>query len=64
MNKLEYKGKEILDIDKVKKSIEDTNTNTETLKTKVTSEDITKIVVVTEYPTTEENGVLYIKVES
>ena len=64
MNKIEYNGKEIIDLDKVKQSIEDTKANTEELKTKVSSNDVSKIVICTEYPTTEENGVLYIKIES
>lgn len=66
--KIEFNGKEILDIDAVKQSIEDTNKNTSDIatldSTKVASEEVKKIVVCNEYPTTEENGTLYIKLES
>ena len=65
--KIEFNGKEILDIDAVKQSIEDTNQNTSdsaTLdSTKVASEEVKKIVVCNEYPATEEQDVLYIKLE-
>lgn len=68
MNKIEFNGKEILNIDEVKQAIEDTNQNTEDIETldntKVSSEEVKKIVVCNEYPATEENGTLYIKLES
>ena len=57
MNKIEFKGKKILDIDEVNDAVED-------VKTKVSSTDVKKIVVVTSYPQQEEQDVLYIKVES
>lgn len=65
--KIEFNGKEILDIDAVKQSIEDTNQNTSDIvnldSTKVASEEVKKIVVCNEYPETEEQDVLYIKLE-
>lgn len=65
--KIEFNGKEILDIDAVKQSIEDTNQNTSDIanldSTKVASEEVKKIVVCNEYPATEEQDVLYIKLE-
>ena len=65
--KIEFNGKEILDIDAVKQSIEDTNKNTSDIatldSTKVASEEVKKIVVCNEYPETEEQDVLYIKLE-
>ena len=57
MNKIEYNGKEILDIDKVNQAIEDT-------KNQVFSDQVKRIEIVNDYPETEENGVLYIKLES
>ena len=57
MNKIEYNGKEILDIDKVNQAIEDT-------KKQVSSDQVKRIEIVNDYPETEENGVLYIKLES
>lgn len=57
MNKIEYNGKEILDIDKVNQTIEDT-------KNQVFSDQVKRIEIVNDYPETEENGVLYIKLES
>ena len=66
--KIEFNGNEILDIDKVKQTIEDTNQNTQDISDlkneKVFSETVKEIKVVNEYPATEENGVLYIKLES
>ena len=66
--KIEFNGNEILDIDKVKQAVEDTNQNIQDISglknEKVFSETVKEIKVVTEYPTTEENGVLYIKLES
>lgn len=56
MNKIEYKGKTILDIDAVNNAV----TKTEN---QVSSTTITEIRVVTAYPQVEEQGVLYIKVE-
>ena len=57
MNKIEYNGKEILDIDKVNQTIEDT-------KKQVFSDQVKRIEIVNDYPETEENGVLYIKLDS
>ena len=57
MNKIEYNGKEILDIDKVNQTIEDT-------KNQVFYDQVKRIEIVNDYPETEENGVLYIKLES
>ena len=66
--KIEFNGNEILDIDKVKQAVEDTNQNTQDISNlkneKVSSETVKEINVVNEYPATEENGVLYIKLES
>ena len=66
--KIEFNGNEILDIDKVKQTIEDTNQNTQDISDlkneRVFSETVKEIKVVNEYPATEENGVLYIKLES
>ena len=66
--KIEFNGNEILDIDKVKQAVEDTNQNTQDISDlenkKVFSETVIEIKVVNEYPATEENGVLYIKLES
>ena len=66
--KIEFNGNEILDIDKVKQAVEDTNQNIQDISglknEKVFSETVKEIKVVTEYPTTEENGFLYIKLES
>ena len=66
--KIEFNGNEILDIDKVKQAVEDTNQNTQDISDlkneKVFSEIVKEIKVVNEYPATEENGVLYIKLES
>ena len=56
MNKIEYKGKTILDIDAV-------NTTVTKTEKQVSSDNITEIKVVTAYPQIEEQGVLYIKVE-
>lgn len=68
MNKIEYNGKVVLDIDAVKQAVTDTNTNTASIQTlnntKVSSETVKSIVICTDYPQTEVNGVLYIKVES
>lgn len=55
--KIEYNGKEIINIDDVKEAVEKT-------EKQVSSDEVTKIVVCNEYPTVEENGVLYIKLES
>ena len=67
MNKIEYNGKEIINIDEVKQAIKDTNKNTSDItnldSTKVASEEVKKIVVCNEYPETEEQDVLYIKLE-
>lgn len=67
MNKIEYNGKEIINIDAVKQAIKDTNKNTSDIatldSTKVASEEVKKIVVCNEYPATEEQDVLYIKLE-
>ena len=67
MNKIEYNGKEIINIDEVKQAIKDTNKNTSDIttldSTKVASEEVKKIVVYNEYPATEEQDVLYIKLE-
>jgi hypothetical protein len=57
MNKIEFNGKEILDLDKTKEAIEKT-------EKQVSSDDIKEIKIVTEYPDEEETGVLYIKLES
>ena len=66
--KIEFNGNEILDIDKVKQTIEDTNQNTQDISDlkneKVFFVFFKEIKVVNEYPATEENGVLYIKLES
>jgi len=66
--KIEFNGNEILDIDEVKQAVEDTNQNTQDISDleneKVSSETVKEIKVVSEYPATEENGVLYIKLES
>ena len=68
MNKIEFNGKTILDIDEVTQAISDTNQNTSDIatlsSTKVYSADVKEIKIVTAYPATEENGVLYIKLES
>ena len=78
MNKIEFNGKEILDIDEVNNAISDVsslNTITSTLSSdistldlemdsKVSSNEITEIRVVNDYPQVEEQGVLYIKVQS
>ena len=67
MNKIEYNGKEIINIDEVKQAIKNTNKNTSDIttldSTKVASEEVKKIVVCKEYPATEEQDVLYIKLE-
>lgn len=63
MNKIMFNGKEVLDIDSVK----DKYTKSEVdalIAGDVKSTDITRIAVVTDYPQQEENGVLYIKIES
>jgi len=57
MKKIEFNGKTLLDIDEVEQTIEDT-------KTQVKSNQVTRIEIVQNYPTTEQNGVLYIKLES
>lgn len=64
MNKIEINGKELLNIDEVNTAIRDTNENTVSLRTKVSSDEVTKIKIVNEYPQEEETGVLYIKLES
>jgi len=68
MNKIEFNGKTILDIDEVEQAISDTNQNTSDISnlnnTKVSSSTVKEIRIVNDYPTTEENGVLYIKLES
>jgi len=55
--KIEYNGKELINIDDVKEAVEKT-------EKQVSSDEVTKIVICNEYPTVEENGVLYIKLES
>lgn len=55
--KIEYNGKELIDIDEVKEAVEKT-------EKQVSSDEVTKIVVCNDYPQVEENGVLYIKLES
>lgn len=57
MKKIEFNGKILLDIDEVEQTIEDT-------KTQIKSSQVTRIEIVQDYPTTEQNGVLYIKLES
>ena len=64
MNKIEINGKELLNIDEVNTAIRDTNENTVSLRTKVSSDEVTKIKIVNEYPQEEETGVLYIKLEN
>ena len=57
MKKIEFNGKTILDIDEVEQAVEDT-------RTQVKSDQVTRIEIVQDYPATEQNGVLYIKLES
>lgn len=64
MNKIEFKGKTILDLDEVNQVIEDVNDSDDGLAKKVSSTQVKRIEVVTDYPATEETGVLYIKIES
>ena len=64
MNKIEINGKELLNIDEVNTAVRDTNENTISLRTKVSSDEVTKIQIVNEYPQEEETGVLYIKLEN
>ena len=67
MNKIEYNGKEIINIDEVKQAIKDTNKHNSDIATldsnKVAYEAVKQIVVCNEYPATEEQDVLYIKLE-
>lgn len=55
--KIEYNGKELINIDDVKDAVEKT-------EKQVSSDEVTKIVICNEYPAVEENGVLYIKLEN
>lgn len=68
MNKIEFSGKTIIDLDEVKQAVLDTNQNTSDIttlnNTKVKSDTVKEIKIVNDYPATEENGVLYIKLES
>ena len=64
MNKIEFKGKTILDLDEVNQVVEDVNDTDDGLAKKVSSTQVKRIEVVTDYPATEETGVLYIKIES
>ncbi len=57
MKKIEFNGKTILDIDEVEQAVVDT-------RTQVKSDQVTRIEIVQDYPATEQNGVLYIKLES
>lgn len=57
MNKIEYNGREILDLDAVKETVIKT-------QEQVSSTDVERIEIVDEYPAEEETGVLYIKLES
>lgn len=57
MNRIEFNGKKLLDLDEANNTIEKT-------KKQVSSDEITKICIVNEYPDIEEQGVLYIKLES
>lgn len=57
MNKIEYNGREILDLDAVKEAVIKT-------QEQVSSTDVERIEIVDEYPAQEETGVLYIKLES
>lgn len=57
MNKIEYRGVTLLDIDSVNATV------TKTQK-QVSSDEVTSIKIVNDYPPVEEQGVLYIKVQS
>ena len=57
MNKIEYNGREILDLDAVKETVIKT-------QEQVSSTDVERIEIVNDYPAQEETGVLYIKLES
>ena len=57
MNKIEYNGREILNIDAVKEAVIKT-------QEQVSSTNVERIAIVDEYPAEEETGVLYIKLES
>ena len=57
MNRIEFNGKKLLDLDEA-------NNTKKKKKKQVSSDEITKIQVVNEYPENEEQGVLYIKLES
>lgn len=57
MNKIEYNGREILDLDAVKAAVIKT-------QEQVSSTDVERIEIVNDYPAQEETGVLYIKLES
>lgn len=63
MNKLMFSGKELLDLDDVKDKYTKTEVDAK-VQDSVKSTDVERIVVVTDYPQQEENGVLYIKVEN
>lgn len=76
MNRIEYNGKLLLDLDEVKDKYTKSEVDTKITEAKnevlesvdtdgmVTSNTITRIEVVTEYPETQETGVLYIKTQS
>lgn len=63
MNKIMFSGKELLDLDSVKDKYTKAEVDAKT-QNSIKSTDIERIVVVTDYPQQEENGVLYIKVEN
>ena len=63
MNKIMFSGKELLDLDSVKDKYTKAEVDAK-IQGSVKSTDVERIVVVTDYPQQEENGVLYIKVES
>ena len=55
--KIEYNGKEVLDIDAVNAAVTKT-------QEQVSSTNVERIEIVNDYPAQEETGVLYIKLES
>lgn len=58
--KIKYKGKTIVDFEKIENDIKDLQ---EDQKDDVSSEQVKRIEIVSDYPAKEENGVLYIKLE-
>ena len=68
MNKIEYNGNVLADLDAINQAVTTTNNHTTEISnltnTKVSSNEVKEIKVVTDYPSTEQNGVLYIKLES